>query len=164
MYPSSFPNHLLSRGRRFLAIIKDDMSKQQFQTEVSQLLQLIVHSLYSHPEIFLRELISNSSDALDKLRHLILTDDTYKALVGNGIDPPRIDLELNEEAKTITISDTGIGMNEKDLVGESRNHRPFGNPRVLSRPWRRTQRKAPTSSGSSASASIPPSWWPTRWK
>jgi molecular chaperone HtpG len=92
------------------------MSKQQFQTEVSQLLQLIVHSLYSHPEIFLRELISNSSDALDKLRHLTLTDDTYKALVGNGIEPPRIDLELNEDARTITISDTGIGMNEEDLV------------------------------------------------
>ena len=92
------------------------MSKQQFQTEVSQLLQLIVHSLYSHPEIFLRELISNSSDALDKLRHLTLTDDTYKALIGKGIDTPRIDLELNETAKTITISDTGIGMNEEDLV------------------------------------------------
>src|SRR5476649_1050030 len=90
------------------------MSKQQFQTEVSQLLQLIVHSLYSHPEIFLRELISNSSDALDKLRHLTLTDDAFKALVGNGIDSPRIDLELNEEAKTITISDTGIGMNQED--------------------------------------------------
>jgi len=92
------------------------MSKQQFQTEVSQLLQLIVHSLYSHPEIFLRELISNSSDALDKLRHLTLTDETYKALVGNGIDAPRIDLELDEDAKTLTISDTGIGMNEEDLV------------------------------------------------
>ncbi len=92
------------------------MSKQQFQTEVSQLLQLIVHSLYSHPEIFLRELISNSSDALDKLRHLTLTDETYKALVGNGIDSPRIDLELNEAAKTLTISDTGIGMNEEDLA------------------------------------------------
>src|SRR5277367_1776322 len=92
------------------------MSKQEFQTEVSQLLQLIVHSLYSHPEIFLRELISNSSDALDKLRHLTLTDDTYKALVGKGIDTPRIDLELNEDAKTITISDTGLGMNEEDLV------------------------------------------------
>ena len=92
------------------------MSKQQFQTEVSQLLQLIVHSLYSHPEIFLRELISNSSDALDKLRHLTLADDKYKALVGNGIDSPRIDLELDEEKKTLTISDTGIGMNEEDLV------------------------------------------------
>jgi molecular chaperone HtpG len=92
------------------------MSKQEFQTEVSQLLQLIVHSLYSHPEIFLRELISNSSDALDKLRHLTLTGEQYKALVGNGIDSPRIDLELNESAKTLTIADTGIGMNEQDLV------------------------------------------------
>ncbi len=92
------------------------MSKQQFQTEVSQLLQLIVHSLYSHPEIFLRELISNSSDALDKLRHLTLTDEKYKALIGNGIDAPRIDLTLDEENKTLTISDTGIGMNEEDLV------------------------------------------------
>ncbi len=92
------------------------MSKQQFQTEVSQLLQLIVHSLYSHPEIFLRELISNSSDALDKVRHLTLTEDTYKALVGNGIDSARIDLELDEDNKTLTLSDTGIGMNEEDLV------------------------------------------------
>ncbi len=92
------------------------MSKQQFQTEVSQLLQLIVHSLYSHPEIFLRELISNSSDALDKLRHLTLTDDKYKALVGNGIDAPRIDLTLDEDKKTLTISDTGIGMSEEDLI------------------------------------------------
>src|SRR3569833_2933139 len=88
------------------------MSKQQFQTEVSQLLQLIVHSLYSHPEIILRELISNSSDALDKLRHLTLTDEEYKALPFD----PRIDLELDEEKKTLIISDTGIGMNEEDLV------------------------------------------------
>ncbi|HEX4067099.1 MAG TPA: molecular chaperone HtpG [Acidobacteriaceae bacterium] len=92
------------------------MSKQQFQTEVSQLLQLIVHSLYSHPEIFLRELISNSSDALDKLRHLSLTDEKYKALVDKGIDSPRIDLELDEANKTLRVSDTGIGMNEEDLV------------------------------------------------
>src|ERR1700733_7045909 len=100
----------------FSAIIENAMSKQEFQTEVSQLLQLIVHSLYSHPEIFLRELISNSSDALDKLRHLSLTDEKYKALVGNGIDSPRIDLELDEANKTLTISDTGIGMSEEDLV------------------------------------------------
>ena len=88
------------------------MSKREFQTEVSQLLQLIIHSLYSHPEIFLRELVSNSSDALDKLRHLTLTDDAYKSLPFN----PRIDLELDEEKKTLTISDTGIGMNEEDLT------------------------------------------------
>src|ERR1700742_3291539 len=86
------------------------MSKREFQTEVSQLLQLIIHSLYSHPEIFLRELISNSSDALDKLRHLTLTEDVYKAL---PFDPR---LDLDEEKKTLSISDTGIGMNEEDLV------------------------------------------------
>lgn len=88
------------------------MSKREFQTEVNQLLQLIVHSLYSHPEIFLRELVSNASDALDKLRHLTLTDDAYKVLPFN----PRIDLELDETNQTLTIADTGIGMNEEDLV------------------------------------------------
>src|SRR3954469_21526671 len=88
------------------------MSRQQFQTEVSQLLQLIVHSLYSHPEIFLRELISNSSDALDKLRHLTLTDEAYKSLPF----VPRIDRELDEEKNPRMISDTGIGMNEEDLI------------------------------------------------
>jgi molecular chaperone HtpG len=88
------------------------MPKHEFQTEVNQLLQLIIHSLYSHPEIFLRELVSNSSDALDKLRHLTLTDDAFKSLPFN----PRIDLELDEEKQTLTIADTGIGMNEEDLV------------------------------------------------
>ena len=88
------------------------MSKREFQTEVNQLLQLIIHSLYSHPEIFLRELISNSSDALDKLRHLTLTDEAYKTLPFD----PRIDLELDEANNTLTISDTGIGMNEEELI------------------------------------------------
>ena len=88
------------------------MAKREFQTEVNQLLQLIIHSLYSHPEIFLRELVSNSSDALDKLRHLTLVDDAYKSLPFE----PRIDLELDEENSTLTIADTGIGMNEEDLV------------------------------------------------
>jgi molecular chaperone HtpG len=88
------------------------MSKREFQTEVNQLLQLIVHSLYSHPEIFLRELISNASDALDKLRHLTLVDEAYRVLPFI----PRIDLELDEEKHTLTVADTGIGMNEEDLV------------------------------------------------
>jgi molecular chaperone HtpG len=92
------------------------MAQQEFQTEVSQLLQLIIHSLYSHPEIFLRELISNSSDALDKLRHLTLTDDALKSLDFT----PRIDLTLNESAddtpSTLTLADNGIGMNEADLI------------------------------------------------
>ena len=88
------------------------MAKREFQTEVNQLLQLIIHSLYSHPEIFLRELISNSSDALDKLRHLTLTDDAYKMVPFD----PRIDLDLDEEAKTLVIADTGIGMSEEELA------------------------------------------------
>lgn len=88
------------------------MSKHEFQTEVNQLLQLIVHSLYSHPEIFLRELVSNASDALDKLKYLTLTDDAYRSLAFN----PRIDIELNEEQRTLKVSDTGIGMNEEDLT------------------------------------------------
>jgi molecular chaperone HtpG len=88
------------------------MSQREFQTEVSQLLQLIVHSLYSHPEIFLRELISNSSDALDRLRYLTLTGDSYKSLPFD----PRIDLELDEDNKILTIADTGIGMNDEDLA------------------------------------------------
>jgi molecular chaperone HtpG len=88
------------------------MSKREFQTEVNQLLQLIVHSLYSHPEIFLRELISNASDALDKLRHLTLVDEAYKSVSYS----PRIDLELDEEKQTLTIADTGIGMSEEELV------------------------------------------------
>jgi molecular chaperone HtpG len=88
------------------------MSKREFQTEVNQLLHLIVHSLYSHPEIFLRELVSNASDALDKLKYLTLTEDPYKALPFD----PRIDLDLDEEKKTLTIADNGIGMNDEDLV------------------------------------------------
>jgi molecular chaperone HtpG len=88
------------------------MSKREFQTEVSQLLQLIVHSLYSHPEIFLRELVSNASDALDKLKYLTLTEEPYKSIAFE----PRIDLELDEAQHKITVSDTGIGMDDEDLA------------------------------------------------
>ena len=88
------------------------MPKQEFQTEVSQLLQLIIHSLYSHPEIFLRELVSNSSDALDKLKYLSLTEEPYKSLPFE----PRVDLILDEANHTLTVSDNGIGMNDEDLV------------------------------------------------
>ena len=88
------------------------MSKHQFQAEVSQLLNLIIHSLYSHTEIFLRELVSNASDALDRLRYLTLTQDEYKG----GPFVPRIDISFDgKDGKTLSISDTGIGMDEKDL-------------------------------------------------
>ncbi|EAK0445887.1 molecular chaperone HtpG [Campylobacter lari] len=84
----------------------------QFQTEVNQLLQLMIHSLYSNKEIFLRELISNASDALDKLSYLSVSDDAYKNLKFE----PKIQINFNQEAKTLAISDNGIGMNKEDLI------------------------------------------------
>ena len=88
------------------------MSKKKFKAEVSQLLHLIIHSLYSHKEIFLRELISNSSDALDKLKYLTLTDDAFKKL---DFDP-RIDITFEDGGKkTLRIKDNGIGMSQEDL-------------------------------------------------
>jgi len=88
------------------------MAKHQFQTEANQILQLMIHSLYSNKEIFLRELVSNGSDALDKLNMLVLTDDKYK---GVKFDP-RIDIKRDKENKLLTIADSGIGMNEEDLM------------------------------------------------
>lgn len=88
------------------------MAKHQFQTEANQLLHLMIHSLYSNKEIFLRELISNASDALDKLQYLTLTDERLKNLQYEA----RIDVTLNKEEKTLTLSDTGIGMNDTDLI------------------------------------------------
>jgi len=88
------------------------MAQHQFQTEVSKLLHLIIHSLYSNREIFLRELVSNASDALDKLKYLTVADEAYKSI---NFDP-RIDISFNKDAKTLTIADNGIGMNEADLI------------------------------------------------
>ena len=90
------------------------MAKQKFKTEVSQLLQLIIHSLYSNKEIFLRELISNSSDALDKLRYLTVTDKNYKKITFK----PKVSISFinTDKKKTLTIEDNGIGMNKEDLV------------------------------------------------
>jgi len=88
------------------------MAKHEFQTEVNQLLHLMIHSLYSNKEIFLRELISNSSDALDKLQFLTLTDDNYKNIEFS----PRVDIKFDSDENSLTLSDNGIGMNSEDLV------------------------------------------------
>ncbi|EAJ4415873.1 molecular chaperone HtpG [Campylobacter jejuni] len=84
----------------------------QFQTEVNQLLQLMIHSLYSNKEIFLRELISNASDALDKLNFLSVSDDKYKSLKFE----PKIEIKIDKDKKTLSISDNGIGMDKDDLI------------------------------------------------
>jgi len=83
-----------------------------FQAEVSRLLHLMIHSLYSNREIFLRELVSNASDACDKLRFQSLDN---PALIGEGAEPA-ITLTIDKEAGTLTVADNGIGMDEGDVV------------------------------------------------
>jgi molecular chaperone HtpG len=83
-----------------------------FQTEAKQLLHLMIHSLYSNQEIFLRELISNASDAIDKLRFAALADDSL--LEGQG--DYQIQVDVDKDANTITIADNGIGMNRDEIV------------------------------------------------
>ncbi|CAA7407763.1 unnamed protein product [Spirodela intermedia] len=86
--------------------------KYEYQAEVSRLMDLIVHSLYSHKEVFLRELVSNASDALDKLRFLSVTD---SSLLGDSGEL-EIRIKPDSENGTITISDTGIGMTKEELI------------------------------------------------
>jgi len=91
------------------------MAKHQFQTEVGQLLQLMTHSLYSNKEIFIRELVSNASDAIDKLNYLKLTDETIKTSLPEDW-AGKVTITFDEADKSLTIIDNGIGMNEADLI------------------------------------------------
>ncbi len=88
-----------------------DTQEFTFQTEIKQLLHILSHSLYQNPEIALRELISNASDSLNKLRHIRLSDEKYRS-----DDPLEITLEPNKEAKLLVIRDTGIGLTHDELV------------------------------------------------
>ena len=85
---------------------------QPFQAEVSELLHLMVHSVYSETDIFLRELISNGSDACDKLRYEAIA---RPELIGDG-EPPKIRIIPNKKANTLTVVDTGIGMDRQELI------------------------------------------------
>ena len=89
-----------------------EAESRQFQTEVRQLLKLMIHSLYSNKEIFLRELVSNASDALDKLRFEALSS---PELSGDDTDL-RVRVEVDRDARTISITDNGIGMSRDDIV------------------------------------------------
>ena len=96
------------------AALESGGQKQEFQAEVGRLMDIIINSLYSKKEIFLRELISNASDALDKIRFLSLTD---PKVLGEG-DQAKLEIHISTDKKagTITISDTGIGMTKEDLM------------------------------------------------
>ena len=90
------------------------MSKEtfSFQAEVGKILDIVAHSLYSQKEVFLRELISNASDACDKLRYQSLT--APELLDGAG--DFQIELSIDSKAKTLTVSDNGIGLNKEDMI------------------------------------------------
>merc|ERR1719274_88348 len=91
-------------------------SGEQFQADVNKLMDIIINSLYSKKEIFLRELISNGSDALDKVRFMSLTD---PAVLGEG-DTAKLEMKLiaDKEAKTLTLIDRGCGMSKEDLINQ----------------------------------------------
>ena len=84
---------------------------KQFETESKELLNLMINSIYSNSEIFLRELISNASDAIDKRKYLALTSNGKVAL-----EEYKIDLSYDKKDRTITISDNGIGMNKSEMI------------------------------------------------
>ena len=87
------------------------MAKKQFKAESKRLLDLMINSIYTHKEIFLREIISNASDACDKLCYQALTDES----VGMGRKDFRIEIKLDKDARLLTVSDNGIGMDREDL-------------------------------------------------
>src|SRR5574341_1704766 len=84
----------------------------EFQAEIKKLLNILSHSLYTHKEVFLRELISNASDALTKIRYYSLTNPDYE---GKDI-PLEINIEVDEKDKILTISDSGIGMTRDEII------------------------------------------------
>ena len=87
------------------------MAKKQFKTESKRILDLMINSIYTHKEIFLRELISNASDAMDKLAYKALTDDKV------GVDRSQMQITLipDRSARTLTIRDNGVGMTKEEL-------------------------------------------------
>src|SRR6266498_4926845 len=98
--------------RRTRVTAQANQERFSFQAEVVQLLDLMIHSLYSNKEIFLRELISNASDAIDRLRFAALSDDT---LYENDTDY-KIRVSYDKDARTITVADNGIGMTRAEVV------------------------------------------------
>src|SRR5262249_43197823 len=106
------PGRIAPRGRWFLEERMMATETMQFKAELKQLLHLIIHSLYSHKDIFLRELISNASDAIDRIRFQGLT--RPELLEDNA--EWKIKLIADETNRTLTISDNGVGMSRETIV------------------------------------------------
>ena len=100
------------RGRATVRAVAANEETFEYQAEVHRLMDLIVNSLYSNKDVFLRELVSNASDACDKLRFSALSD----ASVMGGDEELKIKIKGDPESKTLTIEDSGIGMSKEDLV------------------------------------------------
>ena len=127
-----------------------------FQAEVVQILDLMVHSLYSNKEIFLRELISNGSDAIDRLRLELLS----KSELPEAEGPLQIRVSYDKDARTITVADNGIGMSRQEVIEHIGTIAKSGTREFLAA-LTGDQRRTRPSSGSSGSASTPRSSWPT---
>ena len=114
------------------------MAKKQFKAESKRLLDLMINSIYTHKEIFLREIISNASDAEDKLAYRALTDDS--------VEVKRKDLKItivpDKEKRTLTVSDNGVGMT-KDELESNLAPSPRAAPSSSSRSWSGTTRRPP---------------------
>lgn len=155
---------------------------RQFRAEVRKVLHILTNSLYTNREIFLRELISNASDALDKLRFRINRGEKPR----DAELPLEIRISIDKDAKTLTIMDTGIGMTAEELaenlgtiaksgseefLADLAAEAETANPKATARPTTTTKttarprpRMRQTSSAVSAWVFIRSLWWPTRWK
>ena len=92
-----------------------DAKHFKFEAEVHRMLDIVVNSLYQHNDVFLRELISNASDAIDKIRYLMLSDPDNYAVTAKDL-PLEVKIEYDADAKTLTIRDTGVGMTRDEMV------------------------------------------------
>ena len=130
------------------------MEKKEFQAESKRLLDLMIHSIYTHQEIFLREILSNASDAIDKLAYRALTDEN----VGLSRSDFVIRIEADKDARTLTVRDNGIGMSKDEMEQNLGTICKSGSLQFK----KDLENAESKDEDSSASASIRRSWWPTR--
>ena len=129
----------------------------EFQAEARQLLRLVVHSIYSNKDVFLRELISNASDALDKLRLATLVDKDLPA----DVSDLHIAISVERGPGVLTVRDNGIGMSRDELVQMIGTIGKSGTDDLVRKLEQAQDAAGPYLIGQFGGASTPPSWWPT---